>query len=348
MSNPLNTEPLISVILPCYNAEKYLEEALASLVGQSYGRMEILAIDDGSSDTTGRIIQKFAMEDERVIALHNKKNLGLIRTLNRGVALAKGEYIARMDADDIAMLHRFEKQIDAFRQWPELEVLSVGAVLIDDSGRPMAGHKPKALSPQACFFASFICTPLLHPGFMAKSNVLKQYSYFYDRHTLHVEDYHLWTRMLSDGVCCANLKENLVLKRASDQSVSITFEALQNTNFATCSRKHIEAYFRMELDRDIHRILINRFPDEVSTAMVRAAFELLYVLKEQFVARQASMTAEQLEEIDRVEQEQKIDILIQLFKKGGSVLKLWALGYLMAHPRLALAKNSRIYIQQKL
>ena len=101
---------LISVILPAYNAEQYIKESIDSILTQSLRDFELIIINDGSLDKTEDLILSYS--DNRIIYIKNEKNLGLIKTLNKGVSYAKGSYIVRMDADDVCMPNRFEKQVE--------------------------------------------------------------------------------------------------------------------------------------------------------------------------------------------------------------------------------------------
>ena len=102
---------LVSVILPVYNAQKYLEEAIESIINQTYTNFEFIIIDDGSGDNSLNIINKYQKQDSRILVI-TRENKGLVYTLNEGINQAKGKYIARMDADDISLSNRFEKQIE--------------------------------------------------------------------------------------------------------------------------------------------------------------------------------------------------------------------------------------------
>src|SRR5690242_9188533 len=101
-----NELPLVSVIIPCFNAEKFVEDAVHSIMQQSYPNLEIIAIDDCSTDSTLNALKKLCAEDARIKLLMNEKNLGLVSTLNKGINSAEGKYIARMDADDISHVNR--------------------------------------------------------------------------------------------------------------------------------------------------------------------------------------------------------------------------------------------------
>src|SRR5215218_8009066 len=114
--------PQVSVILPVYNGEAYLQEAVDSILAQTFTDFELLIINDGSTDDSERIIDSY--KDSRVKHLKNEQNRGLIFSLNRGVEAAKGAYIARMDADDVALPERLEKQMQYLKQNKEVGILS--------------------------------------------------------------------------------------------------------------------------------------------------------------------------------------------------------------------------------
>ena len=102
--------PAISVIMTAYNTEKYIKEAIESILNQTFKDFEFIIVDDGSTDNTRLIIEEYAKKDRRIKILYNKKNLGIVKSLNKAIAIAKGKYIARMDSDDVSKLNRLEKQ----------------------------------------------------------------------------------------------------------------------------------------------------------------------------------------------------------------------------------------------
>jgi len=119
----MSQNSLVSVLIPCYNCEEYVEEAVMSIIKQTYPNLEILVIDDGSTDNTGNILKILAKEDPRIIYIKNEENLKLIATLNKGLNLCKGKYIARMDADDISLPTRIEKQVNFLEAHPEIGIV---------------------------------------------------------------------------------------------------------------------------------------------------------------------------------------------------------------------------------
>ena len=115
--------PLVSVITPVYNREKYLVRCIESILEQTYSNFEFLIIDDKSSDNTLEIIKNYQLTDSRIKILENDKNLGATLSFNRGLDICQGKYLARMDSDDISLSGRLEKQVEIFESWSDLEVL---------------------------------------------------------------------------------------------------------------------------------------------------------------------------------------------------------------------------------
>ena len=110
----MKNDPIISVIMSVFNADEYVAEAIESILNQTYSHFEFIIIDDGSTDSSLRIIQKYAIEDQRIRVILNEKNIGLAKSLSKGIDVSQGMYIARMDADDISLPDRFYKQICYF------------------------------------------------------------------------------------------------------------------------------------------------------------------------------------------------------------------------------------------
>ncbi len=118
------SNPLVSVLIPCYNVEKFVEESVNSILNQTYTHIEVIAINDCSTDRTGEILYSLAKEDPRITVISNEENLKLIKTLNKGIKLCSGEYIARMDSDDIALPTRIEKEVDFLEKNKDHDIVS--------------------------------------------------------------------------------------------------------------------------------------------------------------------------------------------------------------------------------
>ena len=210
--------PLVSVVLPVFNGGAYLEPALRSLMAQNYQRLEIIAIDDGSIDDSLATLERLASQDPR-IRLVSRANRGLVETLNEGLALARGQLIARMDADDISYPTRILRQVDAFARQPQLALCGTDFHVIRGKRTYASGLKrwPDAdLGVLSRFFTAF-----RHSTVMFNPRVIAPGQLRYDPAYPHAEDFELFRR-----ICSAHpariLQEPLLGYRVHRWSVSTT------------------------------------------------------------------------------------------------------------------------------
>lgn len=182
-------DPAVTVLMAVYNGEPYLREALESVLGQSFSDFEFLIIDDASSDHTVEIVESY--RDPRIRLIHNTRNLGLTASLNKGIELARGRYIARMDSDDISLPERFSRQFEFMESNPSVGVCGTWAKTIDPAGnvtgelRALTGASLKKL----CWRPS----PFLHPTVMVRADLMK--SCGYNPEYPQAQDYELWLRL---------------------------------------------------------------------------------------------------------------------------------------------------------
>lgn len=206
----MDKSPLISVLMGIYNCESTLEEAVDSIRGQTYNNWELIMCDDCSSDGTYKLAQKIAQTDERIKLIKNKKNLTLAPTLNNCLAVATGEYVARMDGDDICDPTRFEKEIKFLLENPEYSLVSTRMNLYDENGifrttdvKSFPNERDLVSGPPFC-----------HAGCMMKTSVLKELKgYNIDESVNRVEDFDLWYRLYRAGYKGANIQEALYSMR---------------------------------------------------------------------------------------------------------------------------------------
>lgn len=168
------SEPLVSVILPVYNAGKYLRLAVLSIVQQNYGNWELLLIDDGSTD--GAVESLADIEDSRIQIINNSQNIGLAATLNRGISLAKGQYLARMDQDDIAFPDRFARQVEMLEADVELDLVGGRCLAIDEQNEPV-GLLPFDLNHSELCRAPWRGFYLAHPTWMGRIEWFRTHQY---------------------------------------------------------------------------------------------------------------------------------------------------------------------------
>jgi glycosyltransferase involved in cell wall biosynthesis len=209
----MHTPPL-SVILPAYNAERYIGQAIESVLGQDYRNFELIIADDGSKDQTLDRIRSFS--DSRIKIIENETNIGLIATLNKCIAAAKGEFIARMDADDICMPGRFTKQIDYLKQHPEIGIVSSFMSVV---GRESHVYAHRFTSPDLVKAGLLFTNPLVHPAVVFRKSAIEGKE-LYSTKFLHAEDYGLWISLIKD-VSFYVIPEALLAHRTHPEQVSV-------------------------------------------------------------------------------------------------------------------------------
>ncbi|EPE94254.1 glycosyltransferase family 2 protein [Rhizobium grahamii] len=209
--------PLISVVLPVYNGERHVAAALESILRQDYRRFEVIALDDGSTDGSLEVLRRYRNGDDR-IRIVSRENRGLIATLNEGVALAKGDLIARMDADDISYPSRFTRQVALFAQQPQLAISGTG---IDQllGNRVVRGRPNPIYQTGDWHILSMFFTIFLHSTVMYNRNVIPGDMLAYDAGYVHAEDFDLFGR-IARQFPAAMIDESLVAYRIHSDSVS--------------------------------------------------------------------------------------------------------------------------------
>jgi len=205
--------------MPVYNAGVYLREAVNSILAQSYRQFEFIPVIDGSSDNSASILS--SVEDRRVRILEHEKNQGITQSLNDGIAVATGEYICRMDADDVALPHRLERQVAFLEDHKDVALAGSGTVLIDAQGARIGQeHYPE--SADEIRRQIFVHNPFAHSTVMIRKSVLDRCG-TYDGRFLHNEDYDLWLRIVA-LYPTANLPDKLLLRRVHGSNITVAKE----------------------------------------------------------------------------------------------------------------------------
>ena len=215
---------LVSVIIPCYNAELYVEQAVLSIMNQTYNKLEIIVINDASTDNTGEILKRLASLDERIMYIENRENIKLVDRLNKGISLASGEFIARMDADDISMPLRIERQVEFLLSNPSVGVVGTNALLIKENNVGKLFSKP--LLDKEIKLELFINSPFIHPSVMMNRSLLDKVG-GYSSNYYQVEDFALWVEM-SVLTNFANLSEPLICYRIVENSETRVSQSNRN------------------------------------------------------------------------------------------------------------------------
>ena len=186
-------EPLVSIVMPIYNSETYLDEAILSIIHQTYQNWELLVINEfGSNEEGKRIINRYATIDSRIRLIQNSKRLGIAESLNEGLRQAKGEYIARMDGDDISLPKRIEKQVEFMEE--NNDILLCG-VQVEVFGTQRMEWKLET-DPKQIRSDLLIYTPCVHPTIFFRRDVIDKFGVFYNKAYKASEDFDFLTRVL--------------------------------------------------------------------------------------------------------------------------------------------------------
>ena len=209
--------PLVSILLPVYNGAKYISDTINSVLEQSYENFEFIIINDGSTDNTEQIINTYS--DSRIIYIKNQENLKLIKTLNKGIKLAKGKYIARIDADDIMHKNRLLKQVDFLEKNENYIIVGSAVKLINLNNLNEDNYIEYYQDNDDIIFSMIFYCPIIHPSTLIRKSTLILNELEFDHNFIHAEDYELWTRMVKFGKI-ANLSENLTFYRLHNEQIS--------------------------------------------------------------------------------------------------------------------------------
>ncbi len=234
---------MVSVLMPVYNAAKYIREAIDSILNQTFTDFEFLIINDGSTDNTADIVNEY--KDPRIKLVSNDSNCGLIYTLNKGIDLAQGKYIARMDADDICAPQRLEMQVGYLEKNPDIDILGTAFNFI---GTPYEIHHP--------VYQAEIRIKLLddnafsHPSVMMRTEALRRVGLHYNSDYKHVEDYQFWTQAEMTGLGLANLDDVLLFYRQHADQISSQKYDEQQISKKNIRLEYFQHYFRNNFTPD--------------------------------------------------------------------------------------------------
>lgn len=245
--------PTISVIMPVFNGEKYLVEAIDSILKQTFGDFEFLIINDGSTDKSDEIIRSY--NDSRIVYLQNDGNKGLVYTLNYGISQAKGEFVARMDADDISEPSRFQKQLEALKNNPEVGICGTWAKIIGSGKVFKVECEDEKIKGLLLFLNQFI-----HPSVLFRKSILEKNQIHYEANDFPAEDYALWIR-LAPFVKMMNIPELLLNYRVHPNQISAASSERQKRKTNELSVGQLSAFFgHIPNEQEIkdHLLLLNQ------------------------------------------------------------------------------------------
>ena len=245
--------PEISVIMSVYNGEEYLESAIESVMNQTFKDWELIVINDCSTDSTAEILDRLAKKDERIKVHPNEVNLRLPKSLNKAISLCSGKYIARMDADDICLPERFEKQYKFMEENSDVDMSSCRFMTVKN-GVYMSGGAGGRCDNEALKALLLVGNPILHPGVIAKASVMKELGY--DTTLTCTEDLELWTRMVIENKKIEILPECLMIYRLHDKQITSTTLERQHTEVLKIHEKYYGALLE-KMDEEMGEFYIS-------------------------------------------------------------------------------------------
>ena len=247
-------KPEVSVIMSVYNGEEYLAETIESVIAQTFRNWELIVINDCSNDSTAEILADFAARDERIKVHTNEVNLRLPSSLNRAISLCEGKYIARMDADDICLSERLEKQYKFMESNPDVALSSCRFMTVKNGVYASGGAGGR------CDFGALrtmllVTNPILHPGVIARAEILKKFNY--DPAQTCTEDLELWTRMAMANQKMQILPECLLIYRLHDKQITSTTLERQHTEVLKIQEKYYASQLFEKMDEEMQEFYIS-------------------------------------------------------------------------------------------
>ncbi|QQD11925.1 glycosyltransferase [Sphingobacterium sp. UDSM-2020] len=230
----ISRRALVSIILPCYNAEEYVKGCILSILKQSYQNFELIIIDDGSKDKTRNIIEEF--NDSRIKIITNSENLGITKSLNKGISIAKGAYIARIDSDDEMHVLRLEKQVMYLENNLDTVLIGTNQFVINQNGQ-ITGTIEYPTDAKLLRALMIFQNPISHPSVLMRTQILKKEKYL--NRFEFAEDYCLWSR-ISKKYDIENLPEYLTYYRIHQNNTSKKNYIVQRENTALIMLKQLK------------------------------------------------------------------------------------------------------------
>jgi len=224
--------PLVSVVMPAYNSEKYIAETIDSVLGQTYPNFEFIIVEDCPTDGTPAIIEKYAKKDRRIVIVRNPHNLGISSSRNNGIRIARGKYIMNMDHDDLSMKGRMEAQVAYLERHPEAGIVGSSVVAIDGSGA-VIGKRELPESDASIRKTLPLYAPFAHPSTMVRASAYAKAGK-YDRNFEPADDYELYFR-IGKGFRFANIAKPLLKHRIHRSSTTV--KRMRQMSYGTLKAK---------------------------------------------------------------------------------------------------------------
>lgn len=326
--------PKISVVMPAYNAAGYLEEAVSSILGQTFRDFEFIIIDDGSTDATPSILKRYAALDSR-IQVYRQENQGMISALNRGCRLSRGEYIARMDADDISLPKRLERQLEYIERQTQIGIVGTWIYNMDQNGSVKRAWCPPT-NPKVLQWTHFFGVCVSHSTVLMRREILENLD-FYRPEAIHGEDVDLWLRA-SSITEFGNVPEILSKYRVWSASTHQIGLQMRSERHVQLLASHIKGLLNVEPAIEavagLRQTRVGPPPENLSQIRLTAA--LIQQLYETFVKKN-NLTSEERREISWDAAKKVASLALQASRfdtqtSASLLMKALQLDYRLLHP----------------
>ena len=306
-------QPLVSIILPCYNAQKYLKYSLDSLINQDYHNLEIICINDGSSDRTLDILNQYKNSDQRIVIINNEKNLGLIASLNNALKQVNGKYFARMDADDYSTPDRISEQVKFMLLNPDIDIVSTAYNYFQINNQKQQYISPIANKGKSLQFLSLFCTVLTHASVLGKTSLINTKQYVYDVNYPYAEDYELFSRLAWNNIKIATIPDALYWVRLHSDSVSVKYNDIQLITNVKIVERNLNQYLKLKysINTSVLAVLTCRIKCCITVKDIKQAF---YIFDECIALFKENMNIYELREVESYLLIHKLNIIIQVNK----------------------------------
>jgi glycosyltransferase involved in cell wall biosynthesis len=283
MEKDLNRNIPVTVLMPVYNAGKYVHEAIQSILVQTYSTFEFIIINDGSTDETESIILSFT--DPRIKYICNKSNLGIVATLNLGLELANGKYIARMDADDIAHEERLSTQIEFLEA---NEHYGLCGSWYENFGSE-SGDVKMPVSYDSVRLQLLFHTAFAHPSVIFRARLVKEAKLAYSQTHIYAEDYHLWIEMITQ-MKGTNLPLFLLKYRVHDTNLSVINKLKQTVNAGKARTVYLDYFFKGYKHSPRQKQILFDVFNDVSVRIISQEFDFIQSILDEIYMEILSVT----------------------------------------------------------
>lgn len=265
MGEVMRRVPAVSVVMSVHNGARYLRAAIESILAQTLGDLELIVVDDASTDGSGETCREYAERDARVVHLANAARRGLTPSLNRALAEARGSFVARMDADDISLPQRLETQVKYLENHRDVGLVGSFYTEIDERGDVLVPVYRFATEPIVIYWRMAFENPIPHPPIVARRELIDRVGR-YDERWRTAQDFDLFTR-LAAITKLANLPDVLFRWRRHPESVSAGLAREQRESAVRISRAHVERVIGHSVPQDLAELLWRRDPAGLDEAI---------------------------------------------------------------------------------